>query len=502
MTNFLLFLHRCLWGLPVLALIIGTGLYISIRTGFVQIRLLPRALRTLLNHLRSPSEENGVSPFQALCTALAATVGTGNLVGVAGAICLGGPGAIFWMWICGILGMGLKYAEVTLALCFRGSAGTGGPMYLIQNGMKPKWRPLAYAYALFGVIASFGVGNATQVGAVISSVRSLLESFGRVPSPRQELGLGIAMAVLVGAVLLGGAKRIASAAEKLIPFAAGAYILLCVWILMIRYDAIADAFCQIMAGAMNPRAVTGGIIGTSMQALRVGCARGVFTNEAGMGTASMAHACAQPKHPAEQGLLGIVEVFLDTIVICTLTALVILVSGVPIPYGTDAGGSLTSAAFSAVCSSWVHYLLTAALCCFAFATILGWGLYGVRCAQFLFKKDLWIVFSVCQTAMVALAPLIRTETLWLFAEVVNGAMAIPNLIALMALTPKLSRFTLEYERKSGNNSPVEVPYADFHQRKPLRALSHAEIPSSGRGRKEGRQEDLSSEHRSARSSHS
>ena len=502
MTNFLLCLHRSLWGIPVLVLVLAAGLYIGLRTRFVQLRLFPRAVKELIYKLRSGSEPGAISPFQALCTALAATVGTGNLVGVAGAICLGGPGAVFWMWVCGILGMGLKFAEVTLALDLPGGEGIGGPMYMIQKGMGRKWMPMAYAYAAFGLIAAFGVGNATQVGAVISSLRSLLEGSGRVLSPRQELGLGIALAVPVGAVLLGGAGRIASAAERIIPFAAGAYILLCLWVLFTHMRAVPEALRQIVIGATDPQAVTGGVVGTALQALRVGCARGVFTNEAGMGTASMAHACAKVRHPAEQGLLGIVEVFLDTIVICTLTALVILVSGVPIPYGVDAGGTLTGTAFSAVCGGWVHYFLTGALCCFAFATVLGWGLYGVRCGQFLFKRDIWGVFALCQTATVVLAPLIRNETLWLFAEVVNGAMAIPNLIALVALTPRLRRLTIEYERNPGLQKPEEVPYADFDQRQPLRALSHAEIPSPCRGRQEGRQEDLPPEHRSARPSHS
>ena len=467
MTNFFLFLHKLLWGAPALAIILGTGIYIGLRTRFVQLRFFPRALRQLANDLRCGKPQEGVSPFQALCTALAATVGTGNLVGVAGAICLGGPGAVFWMWVCAFLGMGLKYAEVTLALSLREEDAVGGPMFMICRGMGDKWKWLAYLYAFFGLVASFGVGNATQIDAVISSVRSLAEGMGNGLSSGQALGIGLLLAVPLGAVLLGGAKRIASAAELLIPFVSGAYILMCLVCLWLRRDAVGIAFRQIFTGAFSPRAVTGGVIGSAFQVLRVGCARGVFTNEAGMGTASMAHSCARVSHPAEQGLLGIVEVFLDTIVICTLTALVILVSGVVIPYGTDAGGTLSGDAFRAVLGSLSNFFLTGALCCFAFATILGWGLYGARCAHFLFGRELWFPFALGQTAAVVLSSLASTEVLWLFAEVVNGAMAIPNLIALMALTPRLLRLTHEYERISGDTSPVEVYYADLDQRQPL-----------------------------------
>lgn len=467
MTNFLLFLHKLLWGAPALVMIMGTGAYIGLRTRFVQLRLFPKAVRELVRKFRRRDPQEGVSPFQALCTALAATVGTGNLVGVAGAICLGGPGAVFWMWVCAVLGMGLKYAEVTLALSLRGGDSEGGPMFMIQKGMGDKWKGLAYLYALFGLIASFGVGNATQINAVISSVRSLTEGMGTRLMPRQALGIGLLLAVPLGAVLLGGAKRIASAAELLIPFVSGAYILLCLVCLWLRRDAVGSAFGQIFRGAFSPRALTGGVIGSVFQVLRVGCARGVFTNEAGMGTASMAHSCARVSHPAEQGLLGIVEVFLDTVVICTLTALVILVSGVPIPYGTDAGGILSGDAFRAVLGNWASIFLTGALCCFAFATVLGWGLYGARCANFLFGRELWLPFALGQTLIAVLSSLASTEALWLFAEVVNGAMAIPNLIALIALTPRLLRLTHEYERISGDASPVEVYYADLDQRQPL-----------------------------------
>ena len=457
MTNFLNGLHRIVWGAPTLILILGTGLFLSVRTRFVQLRLLPRSLRQMARSLRRKPGENGISPFQALCTALAATVGTGNLVGVAGAICLGGPGAIFWMWICGFIGMATKYAEVTLALrCRVREHGEylGGPMYMITRGMGFRWRYLAAAYAVFGIAASFGVGNATQVNAVVSGVNAVLRSFGRAESLRRNLAVGLLLAVTIGAVLLGGAKQVGRTAEKLIPFVSGGYILLCLGVLILRRRYLPQAVSLILDGAFNPRSVTGGLLGSAFQALRVGCSRGVFTNEAGMGTASMAHACAQVSHPAEQGLLGIVEVFLDTIVICTLTALVILTAGGAIPYGTDAGGSLTASAFSAVYGSWVNVFLAGALACFAIATVLGWGLYGCRCAQFLLGPKAWKGFALLQALTVIPASVGKAETVWLLAEILNALMSVPNLIALAALSPELVRLTKEYER---SGTPCKSP---------------------------------------------
>ena len=297
-------------------------------------------------------------------------------------------------------------------------------------------------------------------------------------------------------MLLGGVKRIGAVAEKLVPFVSGAYILLCLAVLILRIDAVPQAFGAIIQGAFSPKAVTGGMLGSAFQALKVGCSRGVFTNEAGMGTASIAHASARVDHPVEQGLMGIMEVFLDTILICTLTALVILVSGVPIPYGRDVGGELTFSAFTEVLGGWVSVFLAAALCCFAFATVLGWGLYGARCAQYLFGSRAWKYFAVFQTVTVAIAAVLETGTVWLLAEVVNGLMAIPNLIALFVLSPELSRLTIDYRKRTGKR-PAEVQYADFHQRKPLRTLTHAEIPPLRGGGKETGQAHLPSEHRPA-----
>ena len=452
MTKILESIHRLVWGAPSLLLIIGAGLYFSFRLELIQLRLLPRAAKLFMEKLRpAPSREGTVSSFQATCTALAATVGTGNLVGVAGAICIGGPGAVFWMWICGILAMATKYAEVTLALRYRiteDGETVGGPMYMISRGMGKNWHWLAAVYSFFGVAAAFGVGNATQINAVISGLHTMGESFGVRPEKSWDLIAGIVLAFAVGGMLLGGAKRIGQVAQGLVPFAAVGYILLCLAVLFLRREAVPGAVRSILKGAFSPGAVTGGAVGSAFLALRVGCSRGVFTNEAGMGTASIAHASAEVSHPAEQGMMGIVEVFLDTILICTLTALVILASGVEIPYGFDAGGELTLAAFTAVCGPGAAVFLAAALCCFAFATVLGWGLYGIRCARYLFGPGSGRWFAGLQIAVVILGALLGTGTVWILAEIVNGLMAIPNIIALARLSPELIRLTKEYEKET------------------------------------------------------
>ena len=501
MTKILEFFHDAIWGAPALVLILGVGLYLSIRTGFAQFRFFPRAVGEFIRKLTGKAGgEGSVSPFQALCTALAATVGTGNLVGVAGAICIGGPGAVFWMWLCGLIGMATKFAEATLAVRYRvreNGEYKGGPMYIISSGMGEKWKWLACLYSFFGVVAAFGVGNATQINAVISGVNGVLTRFGGRETRLGNLLMGALLAVLVGAMLLGGAKRIGTVAEKLVPFVSAAYILLCAGVLILRYEAVPGAFGAILQGAFSPKAATGGMLGSAFQALSVGCSRGVFTNEAGMGTASIAHASARVDHPAEQGLMGIMEVFLDTILICTLTALVILVSGVTIPYGTDVGGTLTTTAFTAVYGDWVSVFIAGALCCFAFATVLGWGLYGARCAEYLFGAGAWKYFALLQTVTVVIGAVLNTQVVWLLAETVNGLMAIPNLIALAYLSPELRRLTIEYTQKIRRPAPVEVNHADFHQRKPLRALSHAEVPPLRGGSKKTGQAHLPSEHRPA-----
>ena len=436
--------NSIVWGAPALLLIIGVGIFLTIRTGFAQFRLLPQAVSGFFN-------SSNRSKRRALFTALAATVGTGNLAGVAGAIALGGPGTIFWMWVCGFLGMVTKFAEATLAVRFRKKVcdGTyvGGPMYMILGSMPRSCHWLAYIYCFFGVVASFGVGNGTQVNAVIGGIHSACASYGVQLQVSGDLLIGLIFAALVLFIMSKGSNGIGEATEKLVPFAAGFYVFICVAALFLRKQAVIGALKDIVTGAFTPSAVTGGVVGSFFIALRTGAARGVFTNEAGMGTAAMAHATSNVIEPVEQGEMGIVEVFIDTIVICTLTALVILCSGVPIDYGKDNGILLTTQAFTEIFGQWVCIFIAVALCLFAFATILGWGLYGIQCARFLFGDRCIKVFVVLQAVMVVIGAVMQTGTLWLVAEILNGLMAIPNLIVVAYLAPQLSVLVKAFDNR-------------------------------------------------------
>lgn len=493
--------NRFVWGIPALVLILSVGIYLSVRSGWIQLRFLPKALKNFFSISKSEKTRNGISPFRALCTALAATVGTGNLVGVAGAITIGGPGAIFWMWICGILGMATKFAEATLAVRYRVADRSdnylAGPMYMVRQGMGKRWQFLAGSYCFFGVVAAFGVGSATQINAVLNGINSAVKSFGGEESRTVNLLIGIGLAVLTTAVLMGGAKRIGAAAAFLVPFASVFYLILCIGVLIVRSPDIPDALIAIVKGAFSPMAVTGGVLGSAFQALRVGACRGVFTNEAGMGTAGMAHGAAEVSHPVQQGLMGIVEVFLDTIVICTTTALVILCSGIPIPYGEDLGMEITAKAFSSVYGEWVNIPLAMALCCFAVATIFGWGLYGVRCAEFLFGNGVFKWFAFLQAGSVILGAVLSTGTVWSLAETANGLMAIPNLIILTYLSPELFRLINEYKNHFDRKTVDGGTYENFSKCKPLQTVSHAEVSPAGGTGQESRQKGVPSEHWSA-----
>ena len=447
---FLQKLNAVVWGVPTLILILGVGLYLSFRCGFPQIVFFPAALKDFIKKCKpGNTDSNGTSSYRALCTALAATVGTGNIAGVAGAITVGGPGAIFWMWVSAFLGMATKFSEASLAVRYRVSDGKGGfmggPMFMIQNGLPKRWHVLGTCYCLFGVVAALGVGNATQVNAVIGGIRSGASAMGVAMQPYWNWIIGLILCVLVAVVLLGGASKIGAIAESLIPFASIFYILLALLLIFLCRENIGRAFAEIICGAFSPEAVTGGAVGSVFISLRTGAARGVFTNEAGMGTASIAHAGADVDHPCRQGLMGIMEVFIDTIVICTLTALVILTSGIDIPYGFEYGPRVTIDAFTAVCGDWISIPLAICLCTFAIATIFGWGLYGLRCSQFLFGNKAWKPFSYVQAATVVLGAVLGTGSVWLLAETVNGLMAIPNLIALLGLSPELVRLTHQYK---------------------------------------------------------
>ncbi len=493
-------LNRIVWGLPTLVLILGTGLYFTIRSGFYQITAFPKACRMFWQKLK-PRQDNskGVSPYQALCTALAATVGTGNIVGVAGAMTLGGPGAIFWMWISALFGMVIKCAEATLAVRYRirNQSGelVGGPMYMIEKGLGRSWKWLGSLYAFFGIVAAFGVGNATQINAVLGGIKTAANAFQISWNPVAGYVVAAILAVLIGLMLSGGAKRIGKITEALVPFGAVFYILLGIGVLVCRYKLIPNALSAIVFGAFSPRAFTGGIVGSLFLACKTGAARGVFTNEAGMGTASIAHGAAEVSHPVEQGLMGIMEVFLDTLVICTVTALVILCSGISIPYGIDSGAWLTSAAFSAVYGNWVSIAIALAMAFFALATVVGWGFYGLRCAQYLLGDNIWKPFVVMQVLTVLLGAVLETGTVWILAEIVNGLMAIPNLIALLCLSPEFLKLIHEY--KIGKIIAFGGTNENFNQCESVRTFSYAEIPSAGGSSPKTRKDHLPSEYRPA-----
>ena len=442
-----------IWGVPAMVCIIGVGFYLSCRTGFLQIRKFPYAIQTTIGRMfrKRNASDGALTPFQAVCTALAATVGTGNIAGVAGAIAIGGPGAVFWMWVSAALGMCTKFAEVTLAVYYRETNKegdlVGGPMYYIKNGLGKNWQFLAVMFSAFGVLTVFGTGNATQVNTITTAVNSALLSCGLISVGAVEtsnLIQGIIIAALVALILLGGVKRIGQVTEKLVPFMALLYIVLSVGIVLFRLQNLPMVFKNIFEGAFKPAAVTGGAVGSLFMSMKKGVSRGIFSNEAGLGTGSIAHACADTRKPVKQGMFGIFEVFTDTIVICTLTALVILCSQVPVGYGQAAGAELTIQGFISVYGSWISIFTAVAMCCFAFSTILGWGLYGARCIEFLFSEKVIKPFMVAYSLVAILGATADLGLMWNIAETFNGLMAIPNLIALFLLSGTVVKLTKEY----------------------------------------------------------
>ena len=445
--------NNFIWGVPAMVCIFGVGLYLSIRTNFLQIRKFPYAIRTTLGRIfrKRDASDGAITPFQAVCTALAATVGTGNIAGVAGAIAIGGPGAIFWMWVSAIFGMCTKFAEVTLAVHFRETNANGelvgGPMYYIKNGLEKKWHWLAYLFAAFGVLTVFGTGNATQVNTITTAINSALINYKIIPETAvstSNLIIGIVIAILIAMILLGGIKRIGQVTEKLVPFMALLYIILGLGVVFLNIQNVPAVFASIFRGAFQPKAVTGGVVASMFLSMKKGVSRGIFSNEAGLGTGSIAHACADTRKPVKQGMFGIFEVFTDTIVICTLTALVILCSDIPIDYGNAAGAELTILGFTSTYGNWVSIFTAVAMCCFAFSTALGWGLYGARCIEFLFSEKIIKPFMVVYSLVAILGATANLGLMWNIAETFNGLMAIPNLIALFLLSGTVVRLTKEY----------------------------------------------------------
>lgn len=435
-----------LWGPGMMVLLLGAGVFLSICAGFPQLRRFGEMQRALFGSFRKSSGERGeLSPFQAVSTALAGTVGTGNIAGVAGAVALGGPGAVFWMWFSAFWGMATKYAEVLLAVRFRerrGDEWAGGPMYTIKNGLGPRWQPLAAAFSLFGMLAAFGIGNLAQVNTIAAAAVSLTGVLlPGVPSFAIRLGAGILTAVAAGLALLGGVRRIGAVAERLVPAMSLLYITGALAVIFTHGEALPGVFRDILVGAFRPQAILGGGVGIGMRAaLRLGVGRGVFSNEAGLGSAPIAHASTSETRPERQALFGIFEVFADTIVICTLTALAILTSGVDVPYGHDAGAELAISAFASTFGGrTAGTIIAVCIVFFAFSSILSWSLYGCRCAEYLFGRTVRSVYELLFSASAVIGAVAGLSFVWSFSNLTNGLMAIPNLLSVLLLSNVVRR---------------------------------------------------------------
>ena len=436
-----------IWGVPAMICIIGVGLLLSVRTRFIQVRKFGAALKNTIGKIfdKTQAKDGSMSPFQAVCTALAGTVGTGNIAGVAGAIALGGPGAIFWMWCSAFLGMCTKFSEVTLAIHFREKNANGeyvgGPMYYIKNGLSKKWHFLAVLYALFGVLTVFGTGNATQVNTIVSSIHSALHNLHIIDGTvdeRANLIFGIFIAAFVAMVLLGGIQRIGQVSEKLVPFMAALYVILAIGVVILHISRVPAVLAMIFKSAFTPQAATGGIIGSMFLSMKKGVSRGIFSNEAGLGTGSIAHACADTNNAVHQGMFGIFEVFMDTIVICTMTGLSIVLTGAWQVEGLE-GVQVTTYAFQhglPFPAQFSSFILMLCLVFFAFTTILGWDYYSERCLEYLSGGNMKHVkiFRWIYILAVFIGPYMTVSAVWTIADIFNGLMAIPNMIALFALS--------------------------------------------------------------------
>lgn len=435
------------------------GLYFTIGTGAVQFRHFGCAMRHTAGRLFRPQRagEGAVTSLQAVTTALAATVGTGNIVGTCQAIAMGGYGAVFWLWAAALLGMVIKYSEITLAVRFRQrdqrGDWVGGPMYYIANGLGPRWRGLAAAFCVLAALSSFGSGNMAQANSIASSVADAAAVFvpGFRGSGTLKWAVGLVLAGLTGLVLFGGVRRIGAVTEKLIPFMSTLYILFALSVILGNLSGLGEAFRKILVGALAPRAVLGAASGITLrQAVVWGLRRSAFSNEAGLGSASIAHAAAQCDGPVQQGFYGIFEVFVDTLVICTLTALAVIVSGVEIPFGTKPGSALLTAAFATVWGWRFSALFMAlSLMLFAYSTILGWSLYGTRCVQYLWGVKAARPYQALFLGFVLLGSVSSVDFVWDIADTCNGLTAIPNLAALFALSPVVFRLTSRFFSSPG-----------------------------------------------------
>ena len=446
LTGFLNRLSGFIWGsdldqFPVmLALLLGVGVYLSLGLKLMPWRKVGHSFKLLFSG-HADKNQGDISPFQALMTALSATIGTGNIAGVATAIFLGGPGAIFWMWITALFGMATKYGEALLAVKYRevDSRGRrqGGPMYYIKNGLGDNWKWLGFLFALFGTIAAFGIGNMVQSNSVADALQS---NFNIDP-----MITGIVLAILVGLVIIGGVTRIGDVAGKLVPVMAIAYVVGSLIVIFANFGEIGNAFSLIFSSAFSGTAATGGFAGAAvMAAIRFGVARGIFSNEAGLGSAPIAHAAAQTNDPVRQGMIAMLGTFIDTIIICTMTALVILLTGAWT--SGETGAALSTLAYGQGISGG-NYIVTIGLVVFAFTTLIGWSYYGERCAEFIFGTAIIVPYRIVWVVAVMTGALIKLNFVWLLADVMNGFMAIPNLIALAVLSPVIFKVTKDYLNK-------------------------------------------------------
>lgn len=463
-------LNNIAWGPWMLVFLVGTGVYYSFRLGFIQLTKFGLVMKNTIGKIfqKDNSGKGEVTPFQALTTALAATVGTGNIAGVTGAITVGGPGAVFWMWLSAFFGMVTKYAEVVLAVKYRerNELGdyVGGPMYYIKNGLGYKYIWLAHIFCILGGLAAFGIGNMTQVNTIATSINNVLVSFGYNPTnhsfvlfdqtiPFSSLIIGCVVAFMVALVLFGGIKRIGVVAEKLVPSMAVIYIVSVLVVIACNLNYVDDILIMIFKSAFNPTAVVGGSVGILIKTtIQKGVGRGVFSNEAGLGSAPMAHAATSEVDPIKQGFYGIFEVFMDTIVICTFTSIALLcgyLNGVEITWGVGAGAEMIAASFSLVMGPQLGSLIVAVcISLFALTTLLSWSLYGSRCVEFLFGESIVKPYQLLFVVAVVVGACLQLDLVWNIADTLNGFMAVPNLIALIALSPVVISLSKEYFTKA------------------------------------------------------
>ena len=451
------------WGPVMLVLLVGTGLYLSIRSGFIQFSRFGYAMRNTLGKAFKKQEagHGEVTPFQAMTTALAGTVGTGNIAGVTGAIFIGGPGAVFWLWVSALVGMVTKYAEVVLAVKYRERNGqgdwVGGPMYYIKNGLGKNWVWLSFIFAFFGMIASFGIGNTTQVDSIATAIGTAVAAFGGSADGNTtfRIVIGVLVAIFTAVVIIGGIKRIGAVTEKLVPFMAVIYIVAALIVVFGNIGQIGVVLGAIFRGAFNPRAIAGGALGVGiMTTIQKGIARGVFSNEAGLGSAPIAHAATSESDPVKQGIYGMFEVFMDSIVICTLTSLSLLMGlsgqvGINgIEWGVGHGSEMVVAAFTGIFGGKISSIIIAVgLSLFALSTILSWSLYGARCCEFLFgkaSKVATLIYKIAFCVVLVIGSTLGLDLVWTIGDALNGLMALPNLIALLLLSGTVIKVTKDH----------------------------------------------------------